>query len=226
MPRDHKSLEGDEALKNAYRAELVRAGEARQAALHQAESQLERLSDLLPGATQAGISVTEVARLTNVSRPTVYELLRASDGEPDVAALILASVVQSPKTKADLAEITELPPTRLVAITADLTHRGWLELVPAGGERSDDVYLATQNGENALATWTFPDEIDERATRTLRLAIDAMRFSPEDRSSVNRKIARARAQGKERLGLLEAMRMGVESELKAWRDRGLGREKS
>jgi hypothetical protein len=48
-----------------------------------------------------------------------------------------------------------------------------------------------------------------------------MRFSADDRKTINRKVAEARAQGKERLGLAEAIRMGIEAE----RNRSKGKKK-
>jgi hypothetical protein len=50
-------------------------GERRRAALVEAESVLRRVEELLPDAVQAGCSITEIAELSAVSRPTLYKLL-------------------------------------------------------------------------------------------------------------------------------------------------------
>ena len=57
-----------------YIDELRELGEHRRAALAEADAALRRVEDLLPGALDAGLTITEVAKRSAVSRPTLYGL--------------------------------------------------------------------------------------------------------------------------------------------------------
>ncbi len=59
-----------------FRAELRELGERRRAALAEADATLRRVEELLDDALLAGLSVSEVAALSAVSRQTLYELRR------------------------------------------------------------------------------------------------------------------------------------------------------
>jgi hypothetical protein len=65
-------------LGEPYLSEFRALGERRRAALVEAESVLRRVEELLPDAVQAGCSITEIADLSAVSRPTLYKLLPAA----------------------------------------------------------------------------------------------------------------------------------------------------
>jgi DNA invertase Pin-like site-specific DNA recombinase len=54
--------------------ELKRLGETRRQALTTAEQALDDIAKLLPAALEAGLTTTEIAKLTGVSRPTIYTL--------------------------------------------------------------------------------------------------------------------------------------------------------
>ena len=66
-------------LPGPRRAELRGLGERRRAALAEAQAVLERVEELLPEALHAGISLSEIARLSGVSRPTLYALKERSE---------------------------------------------------------------------------------------------------------------------------------------------------
>jgi DNA-binding IclR family transcriptional regulator len=55
--------------------ELSQTGERRQQALEQAQAELDRIAELAGEAVGEGIAIAEIARLTGVSRPTIYELV-------------------------------------------------------------------------------------------------------------------------------------------------------
>ncbi len=63
-------------LPGRYIAELRDLGERRRAALAEAQVVLDRVEELLPDALGAGLSLSEIARLSAVSRPTLYALKR------------------------------------------------------------------------------------------------------------------------------------------------------
>jgi hypothetical protein len=57
------------------RRQLQRHGERRRQSLDAADEALKEIADLLPSALEAGITKTEIQRLTGVSRPTIDALL-------------------------------------------------------------------------------------------------------------------------------------------------------
>jgi hypothetical protein len=58
-----------------YLRELRTLGERRRTALADAESALRQVERLLPRALDAGLTITEIADLSAVSRPTLYKLI-------------------------------------------------------------------------------------------------------------------------------------------------------
>jgi hypothetical protein len=58
------------------RRQLRRYGARRQQSLDAADQALAAIAGLLPDALEAGITKTEIQRLTGVSRPTIDALLR------------------------------------------------------------------------------------------------------------------------------------------------------
>jgi DNA-binding MarR family transcriptional regulator len=196
---------------------LEQAGSARDVALSQADAELDRIAELLPGALSAGLSLSEIARITGVSRPTLYELQRRRGGARDVdLELLVALAAAGPQSPTELSKSVGVSAARLRNTVERLVEKGWLERLEGPG----GVRLATtQAGEAALDGWDFGGRFEERTTKTLRLVLDALRFTPEERADVERKIARAEAEGTERLGFLEAIRMGTEAELARLRAR-------
>jgi AraC-like DNA-binding protein len=57
-----------------YRRELQEAGERRRRHVAGAAEETARIERLFQGAEEAGLSVLEIARLTGVSRPTLYRM--------------------------------------------------------------------------------------------------------------------------------------------------------
>jgi cell division protein ZapA (FtsZ GTPase activity inhibitor) len=87
-------------------SELSLAGKAGALALHEADEQLDRIARLLPDALQGGISMTKIGRITNVSRPTLYELRGRYGGSVgDLRLAILQAITMSNAVTAEqLAE--------------------------------------------------------------------------------------------------------------------------
>jgi hypothetical protein len=56
-------------------AQLVRTGEQRVAAMDARQAAAEAFAKLIPLAYRAGIGVTEITRLTGLSRRSVYDVL-------------------------------------------------------------------------------------------------------------------------------------------------------
>src|SRR5947208_54840 len=80
-------------VRGLHLAELDDAGRARADALSRADEQLDRIARLLPDALRAGLTLTEIARVTGVSRPTLYELRgRYGEAASDVQLALLQSI--------------------------------------------------------------------------------------------------------------------------------------
>src|SRR4051794_1435705 len=78
------------AIRSLHLTELEDAGRARGAALERADAGLQRIAARLQDALEAGIGLTEIARVTGVSRPTLYELRgRHSDSPRDLTLALL-----------------------------------------------------------------------------------------------------------------------------------------
>jgi DNA-directed RNA polymerase specialized sigma24 family protein len=78
------------ALRALYLGELADIGPRRQETLAEADRQLDRVLHLVLNVGEAGIGVAEIARMANVSRPTVYHLLpRARDNVRDMRLAVL-----------------------------------------------------------------------------------------------------------------------------------------
>lgn len=58
------------------RRQLQRLGAQRREGLETADRALDDIADILPAVLEAGITKTEIQRLTDVSRPTIDALLR------------------------------------------------------------------------------------------------------------------------------------------------------
>src|SRR5688572_18376446 len=92
-----RSERGKSLLQTLHRNELERAGAARRAAFSEAESQRALISRLLPGAVDAGLSLSEIARVTGVSRPTLYEALKGANGSVDHELITLTALSAGPR---------------------------------------------------------------------------------------------------------------------------------
>lgn len=71
-------------LRSHYRAVLGRYAHERDLALAEAEKATRDLTETLPQALEAGVSVVDVAQLTGLSRPTIYRMLAGARKEHDV----------------------------------------------------------------------------------------------------------------------------------------------
>jgi DNA-binding MarR family transcriptional regulator len=197
-----------------HRHELEDAGEARRIAEAAAVAQLDRIARHLPGALNAGLSLAEISRITGVSRPTLYELQKRYGRVADPRFEVLAGLAsEGPQTVKELASRLEEDAEKVRRIVRDLTRRAWAERVGDSPERGGGLVGLTTHGEDALAGWELGGSFEDRTTKPLRIALDLLRFTPEERQDIERKISRAEAEGKSRLGLMESLRMGVVASL-------------
>jgi DNA-binding IclR family transcriptional regulator len=153
---------GKALLRALHLSELGAAGAARALALHQADEQLDRLARLLPDAIEAGISISEIARATGISRPTLYELRARYGGTVgDLRLAILQAILTgNAVTTGAIAERLGRPLAEVDALVSEYLQAGALyghmELV--GEDEYNEVLSVTPLGLENLEAWIFEDE--------------------------------------------------------------------
>lgn len=163
-------------MRAIHETELVNAGAERAEALRRAEYQLDRIARLLPDALDAGLGMTEIAQLTGVSRPTLYELKgRYSDSARDLRLAVLQALMRREASFPDsLPEHLKRPASEIQPVLDEFFKAGWIEWDVDGAEprdlpedgglkfaRSEDLvypYAVTLAGYEALEHWQFEDE--------------------------------------------------------------------
>jgi len=161
----HIRREKGQALVRAlHLSELQAAGAARSAALAEADTQLDRIARLLKDALGSGISLAEVARVTNVSRPTLYELrARYSKDQRDLRLAVVQTIAGGgPIDRAGVAEHLEIPRAEVEAIVSKLMDDGMVdEDVNAEGPAPMMELYLTDHAFDWLETWDFDEAADE-----------------------------------------------------------------
>jgi transposase len=145
------------ALVRALHVEqLEDAGMERHAALQAAEGHLDRIARLLPAALAGGLSLTEIARITGVSRPTLYELrARYSDQPLDLSLGVLQAVATSGSlTEPQLRERLRRPPQDVSRTVAEFERQGFVEFdIDEDEEGKRPIFFLTEKGYDLLAHW-------------------------------------------------------------------------
>jgi hypothetical protein len=170
MPTNREEMLRDEKGKALVRAlhlsELSLAGNARALALHEADQQLDRIARLLPDALQGGISITEIGRVTNVSRPTLYELrARYSGSVGDLRLAILQAIIA--KHAVTVAALSERlgRPSKDISLVMDEFLKGDLlheDVEEVGPDEWEQRLYVTSHGLALLEHWEFEaDEVDD-----------------------------------------------------------------
>ena len=143
-------------------SQLESAGRARQAALRQADDQLDRIARVLPDAATAGLSVTDVARITGVSRPTLYQL-RARYGESHrhLRLAVLRAVTTTDGTLKAIVRSLGRPEKDLWPVLQDFVDGDVLDVDPYEDEDgTQPAFVLTQKGDVLMDVWHF-EEADE-----------------------------------------------------------------
>lgn len=182
MDRDDrlKEQKGRGIVRALHESELANAGADRADALLRAEYALERIARQLLDALDAGLGMTEIAQLTGVSRPTLYELrARYSDSSRDLRLAVMQALMRRETSFPDaLPGHLGRPMEEIRPILEEFEERGWIELnldegeprgVPEGargaivsGSRDDMHYPygVSWAGYEALERWRFEGEHD------------------------------------------------------------------
>ena len=161
----HMRREKGQALVRAlHLSELQAAGEAREKALRKADEQLNRIGRLLPDALGSGISLAEIARVTGVSRPTLYELRgRHSQKFGDLLLAVLQTAAsRGPVDRAGVAAFLERPVEEIRSVVDTLVDGGLV--VEDFNDDPEDPMMEltlTGNGFHALEEWDFDERVED-----------------------------------------------------------------
>jgi DNA-binding IclR family transcriptional regulator len=143
-----------------YVSDLEAAGEARAAALREADTQLDRIARLLPDATGAGLSLAEIARITGVSRPTLYQLRARYGDDAYLGPALLQAVASTGLARLDhLATSIGRPESELWPVLEHFTETDVLELEPVDDEEgTHPAFALTEKGHMVLDVMDFEDD--------------------------------------------------------------------
>jgi CRP-like cAMP-binding protein len=141
------------ALRALYLGQLAEVGRRRAAALREAEDQLQQVGRLLVNAQDVGISLSEIAREVDVSRPTLYQLRARYGRDPrDVRLAVLQSTWAGEIADQDIAEKIDVPVGDVHSLLREFEQEewvGWDVGTDADGEQEMFWYL-TAKGVQAI----------------------------------------------------------------------------
>jgi DNA-binding MarR family transcriptional regulator len=145
------------ALRALYLGEAVAIGRRRARALREAEEQLDKLARLLSNAVDAGIGLAEIARVADVSRPTLYQLkARYSDNPVDVRLAVLQATLER-DTVREIAARLGRSVDEVAALLSEFEDRGWVGWEVDDEDGNEVVWHLGLEGLAALERWTFPE---------------------------------------------------------------------
>jgi len=156
---------GKGLLRAVHESELDAAGAARALALHEAEQQLDRIARRLRDALAAGLTVSEIARLTGVSRPTLYELRARYSADPRDLTFAVISVIGSRAGSIDASGVVAVlkrPAKEIGPLVRDLIDQDVVR--EDFNEKPDDPMMElflTEKAFDLLEAWEFPQADDE-----------------------------------------------------------------
>lgn len=154
---------GKALVRALHLSELAATSKARELALHEAETQFDRIARLLPDALKGGISMTEIARVTGISRPTLYELRGRYGGSVgDLRLAILQAVITSNAvTVAQLVERLSRPRDDIDLVVDEFLGGELLEMEPeeVGEDEWEQQLHLTLEGLRFLEHWQFEADV-------------------------------------------------------------------
>jgi transposase-like protein len=160
-----KREKGRAVVRALHLSELESAGRARVAALKQAEAELDRIARALPDALDAGLTISEVARLTGVSRPTLYELQHRYGDDRNLWLGVMQVIANNGSVDSSaIAKRLSRPPKQVAKIVKELVEDGFVE----EDFNEDPDYPAMEcwlsdKGFAALEHFRFADDEDGTA---------------------------------------------------------------
>jgi hypothetical protein len=144
-------------------SQLEAAGGARAEALREADHQLDRIARVLADAVDSGLSLTDVARITGVSRPTLYQLrARYGESHTHLRVGILQAVAEAGwASLGHLVDSLGRPEGDLWPVLSDFVDTGAMELEPSDDEEPQPTFALTEKGDVLLQYARFKEEADE-----------------------------------------------------------------
>ena len=114
-------------------------------------------------AADAGIGLAEIARMANVSRPTVYKLLPRARDKPRDVRLAVLQLTGDRATARQISKAIEWPLEQVDDLLSDFERRGWVERGPeeAGRSAQEPVWSLAADGVDAIETWDWERSIQE-----------------------------------------------------------------
>jgi hypothetical protein len=150
------------ALRALYLGEVASIGRRRSDALREADDQLDKLAKLLTNAVDAGIGIAEIARASDVSRPTLYQLkARYSEDPGDLRLAVLGATLDG-GTADEIADRLRRSRDEVEALLRDFEDKDWVGWDVGSSEEGDEmIWHLTGRGLGALEEWTFDPAADE-----------------------------------------------------------------
>ena len=163
-PRRASREKGRAAARSVHLAELESVGAARAAALTAADKHLDRIARLLPDALKAGLTLVEIARITGVSRPTLYELRgRYGESASDLRLAVLqALATRGPLPFEELLKDFGRSRKEFERTLESFGQDGLIEYVPLDDEDGGPAVELSGEGFERLEHW-FEAIADEDA---------------------------------------------------------------
>jgi hypothetical protein len=162
-PRDllMRREKGQALIRALHLSELQAAGAARSLALHEADGQLDRIARVLPDALTSGVSLAEIARITNVSRPTLYELRgRYTDDSRDLTFAVISAIAgrRGPIDSDGVAEHLKRPRDEVAALVKHLIEHDMVDqdFIDGPDGAIVELYL-TEKAFSFLEAWDFEE---------------------------------------------------------------------
>lgn len=163
MPRPDSPAEKERnqaIVRGLHLNELTAAGHARAAALNEADQQLDRVARVLPDALDAGLSLSEIARVAKVSRQTLYELrARYEESSRNLSLAVLQTVVgRAPIRVSEVAEHLQRPAREVRDLLNSFEDQGFIGSdVDDGPDGPFQVFFAMPAGLHLLEDWSFDE---------------------------------------------------------------------
>ena len=151
------------ALRAIYLGEASSIGLKRAEALRVAEEELDKLARLLPNAIDAGISISEIARVADVSRPTLYELRARYTDNWRYGLLGVLQATLEGGSSTEIAERIGRPSAEVEALLNQLEDQEFVfsEEVEYVDGAKDWIWRMSMRGLTALEEWTLDENEGE-----------------------------------------------------------------
>lgn len=154
--RPERPEESRAVVRASHVGELEGAGASRAAALREAEQQLDRIARVLPDALAAGLTLTEVGRITGVSRPTLYELRGRYQDESLRFAILQVLATSGRLTLGELSKRLHRDESELFSMVGSFADAGVVDIEPRETEEGTEMACAlAPKGEDLFDHWRW-----------------------------------------------------------------------